>query len=755
MEFLKLILFMICYLLLYVAYPYLCVGYLFRGRKPWYVFFASLAVGNISVIGIVYILYLFNIYNLVTLIVSLLAFGVLSQLLGGSKRRMELSTKFKISKALVQNHQFRWRTAYYNLGISGIFHGKRLSKEELFLKVLLGISLIACFGYGFYTRLFSAFSTSYFGAADMYTLLESLRGMENGELFYMGVSPFGLQNTMIAFNTLFPFGLVSVVHFWGAVSFALQVAGFSFLGCKMFRSGYSVLISLWILLVSDFFAYFRFIDYGSVYSMPQNYVIAFVIPSALFFLSFLREKKRPDLVISAVFLALTILISYYAAIYVLLGILLVYLICFKSVEKIVLVKTLMVFILALCISMAPLLGGVLKGIPLDPSINKEIGLDLKGVSDNNANFSANLLWMFEYEFYENLFPTKINEEIAFKEQIERGKYLNQIIGDNFSTPKIDLHVNLLRERMYAGMTIVSLLAAICLIYYNYRRKNLERAQYQLWASGFCVLLFILLLCYGFGFPEFIIADRQRIFLRFLIPILIGFIPELIIVALTIEKTMDKFKTKPYVAFILIMTAILMIDSFILGFAHPKTPALQLEYSSAAKAVEMIKSDHKDGNFTLISSYIDSSLVMNQGFHYELSGFLKEIEKEDVRKGIYIPTRYVYLLAEKTVLPIYQVMDFSYPENIVTGEPISKGAVNLPLPDASNIDTFHKGEFYYLNSHNRNAVMSKAYYWAESYTKYYPDEMTVFYEDLDIIVYRLKQDQYALNNLLLPFARTEL
>ena len=44
--------------------------------------------------------------------------------------------------------------------------------------------------------------------------------------------------------------------------------------------------------------------------------------------------------------------------------------------------------------------------------------------------------------------------------------------------------------------------------------------------------------------------------------------------------------------------------------------------------------------------------------------------------------------------------------------------------------------------------------AKAYQNYFPDEMTVFYEDDEIVVYRLKQNTYALNNLAIDY-REEL
>ena len=52
--------------------------------------------------------------------------------------------------------------------------------------------------------------------------------------------------------------------------------------------------------------------------------------------------------------------------------------------------------------------------------------------------------------------------------------------------------------------------------------------------------------------------------------------------------------------------------------------------------------------------------------------------------------------------------------------------------------------------NRLALMSKAYFWAEKYMQYFPDQMSVYYEDMDIIIYEIKQNMYALNNFAIDY-----
>ena len=80
--------------------------------------------------------------------------------------------------------------------------------------------------------------------------------------------------------------------------------------------------------------------------------------------------------------------------------------------------------------------------------------------------------------------------------------------------------------------------------------------------------------------------------------------------------------------------------------------------------------------------------------------------------------------------------------------ISKDAANQLLSEQT-IRTSKKSDYYGIYE-NRHALMSKAYFWAEKYMTYFPDQMSVYYEDINIIIYEIKQNMYALNNFAIDY-----
>ena len=96
----------------------------------------------------------------------------------------------------------------------------------------------------------------------------------------------------------------------------------------------------------------------------------------------------------------------------------------------------------------------------------------------------------------------------------------------------------------------------------------------------------------------------------------------------------------------------------------------------------------------------------------------------------------------------------YAETSYLGQPltlyprISQDAANQLLTEQT-VRTSRKSDYYGIYE-NRLALMSKAYFWAEKYMQYFPDQMSVYYEDMDIIIYEIKQNMYALNNFAIDY-----
>lgn len=154
----------------------------------------------------------------------------------------------------------------------------------------------------------------------------------------------------------------------------------------------------------------------------------------------------------------------------------------------------------------------------------------------------------------------------------------------------------------------------------------------------------------------------------------------------------------------------------------------LERNGAIMSLTSIRMTEKDFTWTVISANDELRMVEDNGYHYELIQFLWEIENGG---RLTIPTPYVYFFIEKIPLDYYGTYEGS-------GQSVSKEGAGRSLPVLAGILPYQV--------ENRWIVMSRSYYWAEAFSKMYPNEMKVYLETDDFICYKLTQNPNALFNL---------
>ena len=58
--------------------------------------------------------------------------------------------------------------------------------------------------------------------------------------------------------------------------------------------------------------------------------------------------------------------------------------------------------------------------------------------------------------------------------------------------------------------------------------------------------------------------------------------------------------------------------------------------------------------------------------------------------------------------------------------------------------------YYEVPENRRALEAKLSAWVETYSEMFPDQMSVYMDSDDCIVYKFEQNEYALNNMAVDY-----
>jgi hypothetical protein len=150
----------------------------------------------------------------------------------------------------------------------------------------------------------------------------------------------------------------------------------------------------------------------------------------------------------------------------------------------------------------------------------------------------------------------------------------------------------------------------------------------------------------------------------------------------------------------------------------------LEMNDSITCLANILQDRDDFTWTICSANDEYRMAEDYGYHYETITFLREMEDIGRFAGITIPTKYTYFFVEK--VPVDYSASY---EN--SGQSISEEGALRDLPGGSGIEPY-EGE-------NRWIVMSRMYYWAETFMEMYPENMTVYYESDTFICYQLTQN----------------
>ena len=160
-----------------------------------------------------------------------------------------------------------------------------------------------------------------------------------------------------------------------------------------------------------------------------------------------------------------------------------------------------------------------------------------------------------------------------------------------------------------------------------------------------------------------------------------------------------------------------------------------EINEAVICLTNIIKNEDDFSWTIVSANDMLRMGWDHGYHYETITFLNEMERAPTDTLLRIPTKVVYFFVEK--IPI----DYNAPY-AGSGQSISEEGASYLLPGGGGIYSYQG--FY------RWVLMSRMYYWAETFRKFFPNEMEIYMETDSFICYRVEQEPYRLFNFALDY-----
>lgn len=686
-----------------------------RGKGICYRICAYIVVGNFYIMQMMFLLaYIKCLYQPV-LLVSFPAVALLVRFLLERKRlyaywRAKYDAACRLAKGEYGGHLagqrilqkgFRWATRC----ISSVFKGK--VPEVILLAAALGINV---YYFSYQTLHFMSYA-----APDVEVHLNWIQSLVGGKLFPAGVYPFGMHCVGAAISLAFGVSAVTVARMLGVVtSFYIMLLCYLFVK-QLCRLRYAPMVGFMIYTIANLTVDSTYMRYSAMIS--QEYAMLFLVPVMFFLYRYLNGKKMQDLVLFGLAFASTLAVHFYItaiACFFFLAIGVVYL--YRMIKRKLLVPLILCGIVSIFAALLPLAVGLCMGYPLEQSFTYGASVilnDPQMYGDNSENEK-------QAETEKKKDPPKI-DAINVGKQLER---------------------YLLKDARYLWIFAIPLL--LVLLEWFIRlccRRMTDRILEYLSQMIFFLFLLVELLLGAFDYPVLIEPKRMGIFVSYMLPLFMA-IPFEMFYTLVQSKRCGKVICNTAALGCLGITCF----SICLQGNWKELPTVYYFQTTGAMAstCDIIR-DYEKYSWTIVSPVNETSLVYNSGYHYEMIDFIKCLEHYREGMELYIPTKYVFFYVEKMPIERYG-WAFSVDDEILRKrEKISKDAALTPLGGG-----FRKPDEYYKKK--RMELMSRMYYWVQAYRKYFPDEMTVFYEDDEMVVYRLKQNTYALNNLAIDYRK---
>lgn len=686
-----------------------------------YNMFVAFMFGSVSTVLLVYLLASFKILSFWPL---LIAYIILIAVVLGTVYKQR--TKRQISSIIefiylsikgLEKRKIVMSRLRHNVGTSVFSFIKQVFSRPVTIIVLaVGLLLTTIIRYYF------NFSVMTFPFPDVYVHAEWTKLMISGDIFHNGVYPFGMHNMMAALSVLFKINTVTVVRFFGCVMGIMVVMSVFLVLKYMFKTQAAIVVGFLIYTITSLVpagAHSRLSG-----ALPQEAGLVFLLPCAIFFMEYLRTKDRLHLLCLALCISQTVAFHFYIAIMAVILVLVVAVIHFRDLlSRKVFSNLALAALLAIVISLTPIVGWKVAGKPWEGSMRWALSVITGMPMDPDAEQET----------------TKLQEDTAAKEEeIEKEPF---VLADFIEKVSYGFYGDLLVPSLMflAILTIFSIFMLIFKRWRNYAKIMLTMAVFSIGIVVFVSLP-------EFGLPNLIVKGRVGEFYSLTIGYIFASVVEILFFPLVL---FPKLKVLNYATGLAAIAGTLG-TTYLTNNFQPLGYFYQDQYDGAVSCYYDIVEHFEQNKFTIISSVDEVSMVRGHGWHYELTDFVYDLaEFMETNKPIYIPSDDLFIFIEKRPITPYRLYSSEVRE-FPPEEPVNEIFASMNALEIKE-DVKHMLSAAYTNKEYRRAIMSKAWYWAQEYKKYFPNEMTVYYEDEDLIVYHLEQvDPYALYNLAIDY-----
>lgn len=680
--------------------------------------------GNFYVINIVFLLLFFKCTSRVITIAVLLAGAIgIQYFLDRTLFKKTIDSRVKVF-------------AYLSEGLYGwnFFRKERIEhlREKVkeysifllktrFLEMILFITCIVIHAYYVGYRLVD---TSSFGMYDELVHLTWIQKMLQGQIFSDGVYPFGMHNVIYAVIKVFGIEALTVSRYFGFVIMMFSIVMLYFFLKTICRSKYTPLLGLFLYVASNLFVT---LDVNTQpitlsiwnrmpYAIPDQFGMVFLYPVCIYLYQYIQSKERKDLIVFGISFTLTLYIHYYVTIIAMLLCLCIGLVRIdKIIKEKVLLKIIVCGLISIIIGILPIGIGIASGNELQGSLEWAISVITDAPDQNQENNES---------------------QITEKDKDLDSKYTLENIKINLLKIRNKTLNYLAYQQVFTIVTLCMLLIFVNTLMRIIFSKMKQETYLQFSVVIYVSILMILLSSEELGLPQLMEASRISVYLAYAIPLLLCMPLEMIYEIFELGK-IPRIISETVVVLLLGLVIVFIMYSD--NYKRQLNQYRMLQTDSSVEVVYDIIKKHKNYSWTIVSVVDEYSMILDIGWHYELLDFLREV---DTATRVNFPTENIFFFIEKR--PIH------YGYWTVVGKEKDKPR-NITKEDAKTPITGKHIDYpskYYIEE--RCAIMAKAYYWAEKYKEYFPNEMKVYYEDDDFICYHLKQEPYYLNNLVIDY-----
>lgn len=711
-----------------------------RNKSIFDRFILYLVVGNFYIINIVFILAYLNIFNRWALIISLLFTTLFIRI---------ILDKRDAKKIYVENKENLKHLLHGEYGIKLFLQRKllsaRLSMKSFYTEVTKGkklewIIFLSIMCYNIYYYSYDAINFVSYGAPDEEVHLYWIQSLIGGNIFPQGVYPHAFHNILAAITILFKFNAVTVIRSFGVVSMVLIMTMLYFGLRKILRAKYAALFGFIVFSILNIYNIESIYRYQ--FAIPQEYGMIMLMPMAIYLFNYLmviqkvkspcsindsskddelKDNRKSDLILFGMCFSMTISIHFYITIIALILCLSIGIVYFyRIIKNKLLFKLIFCGLLSTMVAIAPLAAGYAKVKKVEQSMSWAVRV-IQGKEYGSEDEKNNEI-----------------EETNKVEKINKALTWNSFLVD--AKDEITRFVVLDIRVMYIFLALIALTIFYTMLFIVLK-KNKEEHLYKLSFSIFTLILIFLAICRILNLPTVMEPKRVAIFFAYFSTIFIAMPFEIL------YDIFQKSKMKKMCS-MLTLTAIPIFIMLAVKFRgiRPLPPFYYFQTKGAMLIDCDIMRKYNDHKWTIISPVNDTSVILNKGYHYELSDFILKQENWNKDIDIKIPTKYVFIYIEKRPIALY-----GYRFNKDDKEIVNRDIITYE--DAKKaLDKNNRNNANYIQY--RKTLMAKAYYWAEEYKKYFPKEMSVYYEDNELIVYRIVQNEYALNNFSINYGVNE-